>query len=142
MEGYVGPTRRRLPIERSGITHKVTIFDPELGAQKGYITLNQYEDGKLGEVFIQGFAKEGSTVDGFIQWGAMEFSIGRQYGAEIPMMVRKLAHMKFSPRGRTDSKEIPFANSIPAYLGELIAYHFGDDELREEMARIREAVRG
>lgn len=140
-EGYVGPERQRLPKDRQGITHKVAIMDEEMGAQEGYIVLNRYENGAIGEIFIQGFAKEGSTVDGFIQWGAVEFSLALQYGAEIEMMCRKLAHMKFSPRGPTDNPHIPYAHSIPAYLAELIAFHFGDFALRGQLSQIREALR-
>ena len=52
------PRRKRLPDERTAITHKF-----EIGGHEGYITVGLYEDGTPGEIFLR-MAKEGSTVSG------------------------------------------------------------------------------
>lgn len=147
-EGDAVPqNRRRMPVDRRGRTHKFTIQRVDDYTQvDGYITVNTYEDGKPGEIFVAGIAKEGSTTDGFVQWAAMEFSIALQFGAPIDMMCLKMAHMKFDPRGAIvdtdDDWPIDYAHSIPAYIAEYIAYSFGSKELVEKMAKIREELMG
>ena len=54
------PHRRRLPAERSAVTHK---FD--IAGHEGYITVGLYPDGQPGEIFLK-MAKEGSTVSGLM----------------------------------------------------------------------------
>ena len=49
------PHRRRLPAERSAVTHKF-----EIAGHEGYITVGLYPDGQPGEIFLK-MAKEGST---------------------------------------------------------------------------------
>lgn len=152
MEGYVGLSRRRLPVERRGITHKFKIIDPEMGAQRGYVTANPFEGGvEVGELFLQGIGKEGSTLDGMIQFGVVNASIALQYGAELPMLCRKWAHMRFSPHGRVQVKDadghvdtdwpIPDCHSVPAYVAEWLALRFGTEELQAQLARIRDDLR-
>ena len=63
-------TRRRLPATRSGITHKFSIAGFE-----GYLTANTYEDGSLGELFINDVGKEGSTLRGVLAMFAMATSV-------------------------------------------------------------------
>src|SRR5580658_3752736 len=55
-----GASRRKLPTERSSITHKFSI-----GGHEGYLTVGKYEDGAPGEIFIK-MAKEGSTLSGIM----------------------------------------------------------------------------
>ena len=55
------PLRKRLPAERTAITHKF-----EVGGHEGYITVGLYEDGTPGEIFLR-MAKEGSTVSGLME---------------------------------------------------------------------------
>ena len=54
------PVRRKLPVERTAITHKFSVAGHE-----GYITVGQYEDGSPGEIFLV-MAKEGSVVSGLM----------------------------------------------------------------------------
>jgi ribonucleoside-diphosphate reductase alpha chain len=70
-----GP-RRRLPATRTGITHKFSIVGFE-----GYLTANTYEDGSLGELFINDIGKEGSSLRGVLAMFAMATSVALQYGA-------------------------------------------------------------
>lgn len=153
-EGEVPQTRRKLPIERKGVTHKFGIYDREMGLLEGYVTANTYEDGTVGEIFVAGVGKEGSLLDGFVQAWAMEFSIALQFGAPLDMQVRKHAHMKFPPGGKVmiedsanDGKlvydkewPIPHAHSVIAYIAEWLALRFGTPELQEQMCNIRESL--
>lgn len=137
MEGEVGPNRQVLPGDREGLTHKVIIEGFE-----GYITANKQEDGSLGELFIHGFGQEGSTMIGMLNAYAIMVSIGFQFGAELPMLARKFAHMNFPPHGDTDNEEIPWCASIPDYIFRWLAQHFGDEALKEELATIDKEMRG
>lgn len=121
MEGYVGPNRRKFDDERPGITHRVSI-----AGVKGYMTANRFEDGSLGEIFIYGFGQLGSTNAAWSDSFAIMVSIALQYGAELPMLARKFAHMKFEPYGETDNPKIPHCRSIPDYIFKWIATHEND----------------
>ena len=64
------PHRRRLPSERTAVTHK---FD--IAGHEGYITVGLYPDGQPGEIFLK-MAKEGSTVSGLMDTFATTVSRG------------------------------------------------------------------
>lgn len=126
--------RERLPVERPGITHKVEITDEETGQkQEGYIIANVYPDGRIGEVFLHGFAKSGSTLEGWTQLAALLLSISIQTTGDFPVLAKKISAMKFPPYGRTDNPDIPTCRSVPDYIVQWLALHFGDSKLREEM---------
>lgn len=136
MEGYVGPGRQRMPDDRKGLTHLVTV-----GGMNGYITTNPHPDeGEVREVFIHGFGALGSTNAGWTNAFAIMLSIGLQFGTELPMLARKFAHMKFEPNGETSNPDIPFCHSIPDYLFQWIALKYGDENLQKEMAAITEEL--
>lgn len=128
LEGYVSPTRRRMPVERGGFTHHAFVADFDF-----YITGNVQPDGTLGEVFIKGAGKEGSSVQGLMDAFATMFSIGLQYGAELGMLVRKFSHMRFEPEGRTEHPDIPTATSIVDYTCRWLGLRFGDEALQREV---------
>jgi hypothetical protein len=134
------PTRRRLPTERNGLTRKVEISTP-LGVVEGYIIANRHPDGHLSELFIQGFGKEGSTLDGWVQLASLLFSVGLQYGAEFPVLARKIATMHFEPFGKTTDEEIPWCASIPGYIVQWLALRFGTSQLCAELAQITAEMR-
>ena len=129
------PARRRLPAERPGLTRKVEIFTA-LGTVEGYIIASRHPDGHLSELFLQGFGKEGSTLEGWVQLSSLLFSVGLQYGAEFPVLARKIALMHFEPYGRTSDEEIPWCASIPGYIVQWLALRFGTSQLSAELAQI------
>lgn len=135
-EGEVGPSRNRMPIDREGLTVKLEITTPTGMVHEGYITANRNDDGSLGEIFLAGFGKAGSTLEGWVQLSAMLFSIALQYDAEFPMLARKIGHMKFDPYGFTKDPKIPRCNSVPDYVVRWLALHFGDEKLQADMERI------
>lgn len=104
------PIRRKLPDERSSITHKFSI-----GGHEGYFTVGLYEDGTPGELFIT-MAKEGSTISGLMDSFATSVSYGLQYGVPLKFFVDKFAHVRFEPSGWTGNQTIPYAKSIMDYI--------------------------
>ncbi len=104
------PHRRRLPAERTAVTHK---FD--ISGHEGYITVGLYPDGQPGEIFLK-MAKEGSTVSGLMDTLATSISLALQYGVPLKDVVNKFAHVRFEPSGFTGNQEIPIAKSIVDYI--------------------------
>ena len=113
-----GVTRRRLPVERTAITHR---FD--IGGQEGYLTVGLYEDGQPGEIFLK-MAKEGSTVSGLVDTFATTVSVALQYGVPLRDLVNKFAHVRFEPSGFTGNAEIPIAKSIVDYVFRYLGSRF------------------
>jgi ribonucleoside-diphosphate reductase alpha chain len=121
------PTRRRLPATRSGDTHKANVAGTEF-----YITLNRYEDGTLGEMFLTGIGKEGSITRGSMNAWATTFSVLLQDGHELEDILEKYIGQTFEPRGITTNPEIPFCTSMVDYIGKYIASRYASDEFCHE----------
>jgi ribonucleoside-diphosphate reductase alpha chain len=112
------PHRRRLPSERTAITHKF-----EISGHEGYITVGLYPDGQPGEIFLK-MAKEGSTVSGLMDTFATTVSVSLQYGVPLRDLVNKFAHVRFEPSGFTGNSEIPIAKSIVDYIFRWLGSRF------------------
>jgi ribonucleoside-diphosphate reductase alpha chain len=112
------PHRRRLPAERTALTHK---FD--IAGHEGYITVGLYADGQPGEIFLK-MAKEGSTVSGLMDTFATAISLSLQYGVPLRDLVNKFAHVRFEPSGFTGNSEIPIAKSIIDYIFRWLGSRF------------------
>ena len=110
--------RRKLPSERSSITHKFSI-----GGHEGYITVGMYESGEPGEIFIK-MAKEGSTLSGFMDGFALSVSIGLQYGVPLKALVDKFINTRFEPAGYTGHPAIPYAKSVLDYIARWLGGRF------------------
>ena len=104
------PIRRKLPDERTSITHKFSI-----GGHEGYITVGLYEDGSPGELFIT-MAKEGSTISGLMDSFGLAISYALQYGVPLKFFVDKFSHVRFEPSGWTGNPQVPYAKSIMDYI--------------------------
>ena len=129
------PHRRRLPSERTAVTHK---FD--IAGHEGYITVGLYPDGQPGEIFLK-MAKEGSTVSGLMDSFATTVSVALQYGVPLKDLVNKFAHVRFEPSGFTGNQEIPIAKSIVDYIFRWLGSRFLDDG-RQGRARAHRSLRG
>jgi ribonucleoside-diphosphate reductase alpha chain len=112
------PHRRRLPAERTAVTHKF-----EISGHEGYITVGLYPDGQPGEIFLK-MAKEGSTVSGLMDSFATTVSVALQYGVPLRDLVNKFAHVRFEPSGFTGNQEIPIAKSIVDYIFRWLGSRF------------------
>ncbi len=131
------PHRRRLPAERTAITHKF-----EIAGHEGYITVGLYPDGQPGEMFIR-MAKEGSTVAGLMDSFAISVSVALQYGVPLRDLVNKFAHVRFEPSGFTGNPEIPIAKSIVDYIFRWLGSRFLSPEDKAAIGLIdRSAIVG
>ncbi|HTU35264.1 MAG TPA: vitamin B12-dependent ribonucleotide reductase [Candidatus Acidoferrum sp.] len=117
-ELFLGTKRRKLPDERSSITHKFSI-----GGHEGYLTVGMYKDGQPGEIFIK-MAKEGSTLSGIMDAFALSVSIALQYGVPLRALVDKFCNSRFEPSGYTPNPEIRYAKSIVDYIGRWLGGKF------------------
>ena len=117
-ELFVRSRRRKMPSERSSITHKFSI-----GGHEGYITVGMYETGEPGEIFIK-MAKEGSTLSGFMDGFALSVSIGLQYGVPMKALVDKFINTRFEPAGYTGHPAIPYAKSVLDYIARWLGGRF------------------
>jgi ribonucleoside-diphosphate reductase alpha chain len=118
------PVRRRLPSERSSVTHHFSVQGHE-----GYLIIGLFEDGSPGELFIK-MAKEGSTVSGLTDSLAIAVSFSLQYGVPLAAMIGKFAHMRFDPQGFTGNPEVPIAKSIVDYVFRYLGSRFLSPEER------------
>lgn len=130
------PARKRLPAERNSLTHKFSIDGHE-----GYIHAGMWPDGTLGEIFISGFGKEGSTIKGMTDVVATAISISLQYGVPLETYARKFTNMNFEPHGITSNPEIMSARSIVDYIMRWLVSRFGDEDLCEELGVLTPAVK-
>jgi ribonucleoside-diphosphate reductase alpha chain len=129
------PHRRRLPAERTAVTHKF-----EISGHEGYITVGLYPDGQPGEIFLK-MAKEGSTVSGLMDSFATTVSVALQYGVPLKDLVNKFAHVRFEPSGFTGNQEIPIAKSIVDYIFRWLGSRFLPDDDKASLGLIdRSAV--
>jgi len=124
------PRRRKLPTERSAITHKFSI-----AGHDGYITVGMYEDGTPGEIFLT-MAKEGSTISGLMDAFATCVSMALQYGVPISALSNKFAHMRFEPSGFTGNAEIPIAKSLMDYIFRWLDLRFGEAAKKKSAAAL------
>ena len=124
------PHRRRLPAERSAVTHR---FD--IAGHEGYITVGLYADGQPGEIFLK-MAKEGSTVSGLMDSFATTVSVALQYGVPLRDLVNKFAHVRFEPSGFTGNQEIPIAKSIVDYIFRWLGSRFLSTEEKATLGLI------
>ena len=124
------PHRRRLPSERTAVTHK---FD--IAGHEGYITVGLYPDGQPGEIFLK-MAKEGSTVSGLMDSFATTVSVALQYGVPLRDLVNKFAHVRFEPAGFTGNPEIPIAKSTIDYIFRWLGARFLPIDERQSLGLI------
>ncbi|MGI9647574.1 MAG: vitamin B12-dependent ribonucleotide reductase [Acidimicrobiia bacterium] len=110
---YQGMTRPRflLPARRSGFTQEARV-----GGHKLFVRTGEYEDGTLGELFID-LAKEGATLRGVLSCFAIAVSKGLQYGVPLEEFVDTFTFQTFEPRGMVEGHpNIKMANSIVDYV--------------------------
>jgi ribonucleoside-diphosphate reductase alpha chain len=112
-EAYYDLPRPRflLPPRRKGFTQEARI-----GGHKLFLRTGEYEDGTLGELFID-LAKEGATLRGILSCFAIAVSKGLQYGVPLDEFVDTFTFQTFEPRGMVEGHpNIKMANSIIDYV--------------------------
>jgi ribonucleoside-diphosphate reductase alpha chain len=119
-------SRSALSRERKSLTHKF-----EIAGHEGYITVGLYDDGRPGEVFLNGFGKDGSFIQCMMGCWAKSMSVSLQHGQPLYKLVSNYLEMRFEPYGATSNPDIPHAKSIPDYIARWLALRFLSEEERE-----------
>ena len=117
--------RRRLPDRRAGYTQKARI-----GNQKVYIRTGEYEDGSLGEIFID-MHKEGAAFRSMTNCFAIAVSLGLQHGVPLDEYVDAFLFTRFEPNGIVQGNPyIKMSTSIIDYIfRELAITYLGRHDL-------------
>ena len=117
--------RRELPNRRCGFTQKSRI-----GGHKVYLRTGEYEDGTLGEIFID-MHKEGAAFRCLMNNFAIAVSLGLQHGTPLEEYTDAFTFTKFDPSGVVQGSEcIKMSSSIVDYIfRELAVYYLGRDDL-------------
>jgi ribonucleoside-diphosphate reductase alpha chain len=123
--------RRQLPAKRRGFTQKAKI-----GGQTIFLRTGEYEDGTLGEIFID-MHKEGATLRSMLNCFAIATSIGLQYGVPLEEFVDKFAFTRFEPSGPVDHENIKHASSIVDFIFRLLALEYLDRQDLAHVARMK-----
>lgn len=111
--------KKRLPGKRYGFTQKA-----EVGGQIMFVRTGEYEDGKLGELFID-MHKEGATMRSMMNCFAIAISVGLQYGVPLEEFVEKFAFTRFEPAGMVQGHDyIKSATSIVDYIFRLLGHEY------------------
>ncbi len=113
--------RSRLPERRKGYTQKATV-----GGHKVYLRTGEYEDGQIGEIFID-MHKEGAAFRSLMNNFAIAVSIGLQYGVPLDEFVEAFTFTRFEPQGLvTGNDTIKMATSILDYIFRELAISYLD----------------
>ena len=115
-----------MPDRRKGYIQKATIGD-----HKVYLHTGEYEDGKIGEIFID-TSKEGELVKALMNNFAIAISLGLQYGVPLDEFVNAYVDTKFEPSGKVYGNDrILSASSILDYIFRELAISYLN---REDLA--------
>ena len=117
--------RSKMPDRRKGYIQKATIGD-----HKVYLHTGEYDDGKIGEIFID-TNKEGELVKALMNNFAIAISLGLQYGVPLDEFVDAFIETKFEPSGEIEGNDrILNASSILDYIfRELAISYLGREDL-------------
>ncbi|WP_417453720.1 vitamin B12-dependent ribonucleotide reductase [Kiloniella sp.] len=117
--------RKKLPSRRKGYTQKAIV-----GGHKVYLRTGEYEDGELGEIFVD-MHKEGAAFRSLMNNFAIAISIGLQYGVPLEEYVEAYTFTRFEPSGMVEGNDvIKMATSILDYLfRELAVSYLGRNDL-------------
>jgi ribonucleoside-diphosphate reductase alpha chain len=120
--------RRRLPDRRAGYTQKARI-----GSHKMYIRTGEYEDGTLGEIFID-MHKEGAAFRSMTNCFAIAVSLGLQHGVPLEEYVDAFLFTRFEPNGIVQGNPyIKMSTSIIDYIFRELAITYLD---RKDLAHV------
>jgi ribonucleoside-diphosphate reductase alpha chain len=117
--------RRKMPDRRKGYIQKAMIGD-----HKVYLHIGEYDDGRVGEIFID-TNKEGELVRSLMNNFAIAISLGLQYGVPLEEYIDAFINTKFEPSGKVKGNDrILSASSILDYLfRELAISYLGREDL-------------
>ncbi len=121
--------REKMPHRRKGYTQKAIV-----GGHKVYLRTGEYEDGTLGEIFID-MHKEGAGFRAMMNNFAIAVSVGLQYGVPLEEFVDAFTFTKFEPAGMVQGNDsIKNATSILDYVFRELAVSYLD---RTDLAHVK-----
>ncbi len=121
--------REKLPHRRKGYTQKAIV-----GGHKVYLRTGEFEDGQLGEIFID-MHKEGAGFRAMMNNFAIAVSVGLQYGVPLEEFVDAFTFTKFEPAGMVQGNDsIKNATSILDYIFRELAVSYLD---RTDLAHVK-----
>jgi ribonucleoside-diphosphate reductase alpha chain len=121
--------RDKLPERRKGYTQKAVV-----GGHKVYLRTGEYQDGNLGEIFID-MHKEGAGFRAMMNNFAIAVSVGLQYGVPLEEFVDAFTFTKFEPAGMVQGNDsIKNATSILDYIFRELAVSYLD---RTDLAHVK-----
>ena len=121
--------RNKMPHRRRGYTQKAIV-----GGHKVYLRTGEYEDGSLGEIFID-MHKEGAGFRAMMNNFAIAVSVGLQYGVPLEEFVDAFTFTKFEPSGMVQGNDsIKNATSILDYVFRELAVSYLD---RTDLAHVK-----
>jgi len=128
--------RHRLPDRRAGYTQKAVV-----GGHKVYLRTGEYEDGTLGEVFLD-MHKEGAAFRSLMNCFAIAISLGLQHGVPLEEFVDAFVFTRFEPNGMVKGNDrIKMSTSVIdyvfrelaiTYLGRTDLSHVAEEDLRND----------
>jgi len=121
--------RHKLPERRKGYTQKAIV-----GGHKVYLRTGEYQDGKIGEIFID-MHKEGAGFRAMMNNFAIAVSVGLQYGVPLDEFVEAFTFTRFEPAGMVQGNDsIKNATSILDYIFRELAVSYLD---RTDLAHVK-----
>ena len=118
--------RFSMPDRRKGYIQKASIGDHKI-----YLHTGEYEDGKIGEIFID-TSKEGELVKALMNNFAIAISLGLQYGVPLDEFINAYVGTKFEPSGKVHGNDrILSATSLLDYIFRELAISYQN---REDLA--------
>ncbi len=123
----LSPSRRKLPERRKGYTQRAVI-----GGHKLYLRTGEYEDGRLGEIFID-MHKEGAAFRSLLNNFAVAVSVALQYGVPLEEFVEAFTFTRFEPSGAVEGNDrIRVSTSVLDYVfRELAVSYLGREDLAQ-----------
>ena len=121
------PARRPMPMKRRGFTQEAKI-----GGHKIYLRTGEYDDGTLGEIFID-MHKEGAAFRSIMNCFAIAISKGLQYGVPLQEFVDTFTFTRFAPQGMVEGHpNLKMATSILDYVFRALGIEYlGDVSLAQ-----------
>jgi ribonucleoside-diphosphate reductase alpha chain len=130
--------RHRLPKKRRGFTQEATV-----GGHKVFLRTGEYDDGNLGEIFID-MHKEGASFRSLMNCFAISVSMGLQHGVPLESYVEQFTFTRFEPSGNVNGHpNVKFATSMIDYIFRVLGVEYGKrydlahvppQELQQEMS--------
>lgn len=111
------------PLPKNGRPGHIVAF--KVDDIEGHVITSNYEDGRLGQIFIY-VAKQGSALRGIYEAWATAVSLGLQHGVPLESYVEKYVGQQFEPSGITNDEQVRIVSSMADYVFRRLAIDYLD----------------